>query len=111
MFIQIIFGIILDTFGQLRDEREVLLKEIQDKCFVCSLSRNEIDSKYISNFNYRSTNGWYQHIYLEHNVYHMIFYLIYLKKKDPNDCDALEKYVKQCIEDKNADFFPQEKAL
>jgi hypothetical protein len=45
LFLQIIFGIILDTFGELRDERTALIKEIEGKCFVCSLMRNEIDSK------------------------------------------------------------------
>ena len=45
LFINIIFGIILDTFGQLRDERQELIKEIEEKCFVCSLERNQIDSK------------------------------------------------------------------
>jgi hypothetical protein len=52
LFLQIIFGIILDTFGQLRDERQSLLTEVTDKCFVCSISRNDIDSKF------------YQYIYI-----------------------------------------------
>ena len=42
-----IFGIIVDKFGELRDERSDLLKDIEGKCFICSLDRNVIDSKYI----------------------------------------------------------------
>lgn len=45
LFTQIIFGVILDTFGELRDARQDLINEIQQKCFVCSLGRNDIDSK------------------------------------------------------------------
>jgi len=37
LFIQIIFGIILDTFGELREKRDVLLNEIQSKCYICVL--------------------------------------------------------------------------
>lgn len=49
----------------------------------------------------RGEFGWDYHIYLEHNVYHMVFYLLYLKNKNLNECDALEKYIKECIESKN----------
>ncbi|CAD8135704.1 unnamed protein product [Paramecium pentaurelia] len=103
LFIQIIFGIILDTFGELRDERQALVKEIEGKCFVCSLDKNDIDTN--------GTKGWHYHIYLEHSVYHMLYYIIYIKNKDPNDCNALEKYVKKCIEGKETTFFPFERAL
>jgi len=43
LFIQIIFGIILDTFGELRSKRDDLLGEIQEKCFICGLARAVID--------------------------------------------------------------------
>ncbi|CAK93344.1 unnamed protein product (macronuclear) [Paramecium tetraurelia] len=98
LFLQMIFGIIVDKFGELRDERQELLKDIQGKCFICSLERNEIDSK--------TKNGWYQHIYLEHNVYHMLFYLIYIKKKPITECNQLEKYIKDQMENKLSEFLP-----
>ncbi|CAD8102848.1 unnamed protein product [Paramecium sonneborni] len=98
LFLQMIFGIIVDKFGELRDERQELLKDIQGKCFICSLERNEIDSK--------TKGGWFQHIYLEHNVYHMLFYLIYIKKKPITDCNQLEKYIKDQMLNKSSEFIP-----
>ncbi|CAD8173112.1 unnamed protein product [Paramecium octaurelia] len=103
LFIQIIFGIILDTFGELRDERQALVKEIEGKCFICSQEKNDIDTK--------GTKGWHYHIYLEHNVYHMLYYIIYIKSKDANDCNSLEKYLKKCIQEKETKFFPFGRAL
>ncbi|CAD8087418.1 unnamed protein product [Paramecium sonneborni] len=103
LFIQIIFGIILDTFGELRDERQALVKEIEGKCFICSQEKNDIDTK--------GTKGWHYHIYLEHSVYHMLYYIIYIKNKDPNDCNSLEKYVNKCIIEKETKFFPFGRAL
>jgi hypothetical protein len=41
----------------------------------------------------------------------MLFYLIYLQKRNYNDCDSLEKYVKQLIEEKDTAFFPMNKCL
>lgn len=62
-------------------------------------------------FIFRGTKGWHYHIYLEHSVYHMLYYIIYIKNKDPNDCNALEKFVKRCIEGKETAFFPFGRAL
>lgn len=50
--------------------------------------------------------GWYHHIYLEHNVYHMLFYMIYVDRKHENECDALEKYVKNNLIYGKIDFIP-----
>ena len=31
----IIFGVIIDTFGDLREQNENLVDELENKCFVC----------------------------------------------------------------------------
>ncbi|KAL4446650.1 hypothetical protein ABPG74_005588 [Tetrahymena malaccensis] len=98
LFIQIIFGIILDTFGELRAAQDKIREEVDQKCFVCSMSRGYVDS--------RSEEGWYSHIYLHHNAYHLVFYLIYITKKDETECNYIEKYVKKCIEQKQINFIP-----
>ena len=68
-------------------------------CFVLqSMSRAYIDSN--------SPEGWYDHIYLRHNAFHMVFFLIYIKRKDDTVCNLLEKYVKKQIEQKNIEFIP-----
>ena len=36
----------------------------------------------------------------------MLFYIIYVESKDDNDCDALEKYVKDKVKEKKTDFIP-----
>lgn len=42
--------------------------------------------------------GWYHHIYMEHNCYNLLFYIIYVRRKNENECDSLEKYVKMTLE-------------
>lgn len=37
ILLNIIFGIIIDTFGELREKQEVRNKEMNDKCFICTL--------------------------------------------------------------------------
>lgn len=43
LFVQMIFGIIIDTFGDLRQENNELRDEIEKKCFICGLDRSYID--------------------------------------------------------------------
>ncbi|EGR30317.1 hypothetical protein IMG5_135140 [Ichthyophthirius multifiliis] len=101
LFIQIIFGIILDTFGQLRDNRNELLDKIYNYCFVCGLNRDDIDSQ--------EEKGWYNHIYKYHNCYQLLYYLIYIEKKNENNCDSLEKYCKKLMDLKDISFLPIER--
>lgn len=57
--------------------------------------------------------GWNYHIYMEHNVYHMLFYMIYVMKKNKTECDALEKQVKKQLESKpgqSLEFVPIRRA-
>ncbi|EGR33287.1 hypothetical protein IMG5_057100 [Ichthyophthirius multifiliis] len=98
LFIQIIFGIILDTFAELRQQNDQIMDAVKNKCYVCGTKKSIIDSK--------SQKGWYSHIYLEHNVYHLLFFMIYVYNKDVTNCDALEKYVKKCLEQNKIDFIP-----
>lgn len=50
------------------------------------MSRGYIDNN--------SKDGWHDHIYLRHNVYHMIYFLIYISNKDISECNSIESYVK-----------------
>ena len=38
-------GIIIDTFGELRDRNKENNKEIREKCFICGKNRYEFDTK------------------------------------------------------------------
>ena len=56
-----------------------------------------------------SQHGWYNHIYLEHNVYHLLYYLILIDSKQESDCDAIEKYIKNKLDNDPPiiDFIPK----
>jgi len=62
------------------------MTDILEKCFICSQSKTKFDA---------TGNGWYHHIYQEHNIYAYLNFVIYILKKDIKDCNGLEKYVKE----------------
>lgn len=39
IFLNIIFGIIIDTFAELRDEKNRMDEDMKNKCYICNLDR------------------------------------------------------------------------
>lgn len=66
--------------------------------------------KYLFNSFFRG-NGWYEHIYKEHNIYAYLNFCIYIEKKDTTECNGVEKFVKEMILNKKIDFIPQSQAI
>lgn len=48
LFINIIFGIIIDTFGELRDMRKELIKDVEEKCFICGVDSYDFETKFLN---------------------------------------------------------------
>jgi len=102
ILLNIIFGIIIDTFGDLRDTRNEELKQVEQTCFICGQDKYDFDTR---------GNGWYEHIYKEHNIYAYLNFCIYIEKKNMTECNGVEKFVKEMILNKDIDFIPQSQAL
>ena len=47
IFMNIIFGIIIDTFAELRDKKNLLDDDMNNVCFICNLHRNEVIQLYL----------------------------------------------------------------
>jgi hypothetical protein len=97
LILNIIFGIIIDAFGNQREENKKLEEDIENKCYICGLDKFELDTK---------GEGWYKHIYQHHNVYNYLYFLIYIDKKNAGDCSGVEKYVKELCGRNSVSFFP-----
>ena len=62
MLLNIIFGIVIDTFAQQRDLQKQIKDDIDNVCFVCGIDRNTFDRKH--------PIGFEHHIRFEHNLWH-----------------------------------------
>jgi hypothetical protein len=85
ILLNVIFGIIIDTFADLRDKRAEILKDIKETCFICGRNRFEFEVKHLS---------WKNHIYLEHNLYSYLAFIVYIRRKKLEDCTGAEKHAK-----------------
>jgi inositol 1,4,5-triphosphate receptor type 1 len=99
--LNIVFGIIVDTFTELRDERYRTEEDMKSKCFICDIERHEFEHE---------EDGFKLHVERDHNMWAYIYYSMYLDGIDTNAHSAIEKFVFDKIKDKKFDYFPVNKA-
>ncbi|CAK9096851.1 4 [Durusdinium trenchii] len=93
----IISGIIIDTFADLREEQKTIQDKMKSSCFICSLSKSELERKRVKFEN---------HILKDHYMWAYARFLLYLDETDPAELNGPESYVKQQIKENNTSFFP-----
>ncbi|XP_019861438.1 PREDICTED: uncharacterized protein LOC100634093 isoform X2 [Amphimedon queenslandica] len=99
--LNIVFGIIVDTFSELREERNNIETEQKSKCFICDLPSYDFE---------RRAKGFSDHVKHDHNMWKYVYYSLYLDSIDTGDHNAIQKYVYELIGNNDTAFFPQEEA-
>jgi len=97
LMLNIVFGIIIDTFRELRINQQ---KQEYDKlqvCFICGAERDDLEKECVNFENHRIQ---------EHNTWNYVYYVIGLKFMDVQDMNATNSYVMEKIENKNISWFP-----
>jgi hypothetical protein len=97
ILLNITFGIILNSFSQLRDEKKEKLNDIYSRCYICGHHRSEINLR---------GGGWRWHLVGEHSPFAYIAFLIYVMDKPEDLCSGLEQYVKVMYLAGNYSFMP-----
>ncbi|KXJ16906.1 Inositol 1,4,5-trisphosphate receptor type 1 [Exaiptasia diaphana] len=100
--LNLIFGVIIDTFADLRSEKQTKDEVLKNTCFICGLDRSAFDNKSVS---------FEEHIKNQHNMWHYLYFIVLLKVKDPTEFTGPESYATQMIKEKNLDWFPRMQAM
>ncbi|CAI7883714.1 unnamed protein product [Closterium sp. NIES-54] len=95
-------GQIVDAFTSIRDEKAAKEKDLDDKCFVCSIDRFAFEQR---------LGGFVEHIAHEHNPLHYLFYIDYLLKRNPTEYTGLESFVRAHLDASNYDWIPIGRAM
>lgn len=82
--LKLIFGIIIDTFQELRAENQMLEEDNQNRCFTCGIQRDVFE---------RQGHDFEQHIFHDHNLWHYLNFNMYLRRKDRTEYTGPEQYV------------------
>lgn len=102
ILMNIIFGIIIDTFADLRAQNEATEEDITGRCFICHIESNIFD---------RESAGFEPHIKNDHNMWEYLFVIVHLRLADPTDLNGIEQYVSILLEEGKIGWFPVHKAL
>ncbi|XP_070398109.1 ryanodine receptor 2 isoform X1 [Nothobranchius furzeri] len=97
ILLAIIQGLIIDAFGELRDQQEQVKEDMETKCFICG-----IGSEYFDNI----PHGFETHTLQEHNLANYLFFLMYLINKDETEHTGQESYVWKMYQERCWEFFP-----
>ena len=102
IFLNILFGIIIDTFAELRDDKRKKEEDMNSCCFICGISADVFD---------REGGGFRRHVAKEHNMWQFLYFMHHLRLKERNDYTGQESYVADKIRENDLSFFPHGKAL
>lgn len=94
-----IFGIIIDSFSELRTRRKEIKKKNETECFVCGIERFRLDTK---------GGGFVRHITLHHNMWNYLRMISMLREKDENEYSGWESHIANCLAENDTSFLPQD---
>jgi hypothetical protein len=95
------FGIIVDTFADLRDTNTRVENDKANVCFICQLDR---DSSLQKNIDFN------EHVENDHFLWSYVNFLTYLHTNNPSNFKALESHVWTCISQNDTSWIPIDNA-
>jgi hypothetical protein len=105
VLLNVVFGIIIDTFSDLRLQKMERLSDTFNKCFICGHEKTTFDRAY------DSPKGFEMHIKQDHNMWNYVFFMIFVWEQDRDDDDGLELFVRLQVENMDVSWFPMNRAL
>merc|ERR1711988_30316 len=97
ILLAIVQGLIIDAFGELRDQLEQVKEDLEAACFICGIGKDYFDGV---------PRGFETHCMQEHNFANYMFFLMHLINKPDTEYTGQETYVWEMYENRNWDFFP-----
>lgn len=97
LLLNMINGVIVSTFSQIREESNEKEEDINNKCFICNIDRVEFEKRKIA---------FSDHLKYEHNTKTYIRFLIYLRLLNEKDLDSDQGFIINCIKERDISCFP-----
>ena len=105
VLLNVIFGIIIDTFSELRQQKLEKLRDKMGFCFICGIPAQTFEQ-------HSSEPGAFKrHIKEEHFMWSYLNFILFIWEQDKDDDDGLEFYVRQLLGMGDITWFPLGQAL
>ncbi|CAD8168125.1 unnamed protein product [Paramecium pentaurelia] len=101
IMLNIVAGIIIDTFGSLREEEGNKLNDMVDNCFICGNLKADFDR-----LQSKSNGGFREHIKINHYMWNYVYFFAYLRWKEKTEYSGIESYVDQKLKEEDLCWVP-----
>ena len=102
LLFNMVTGIIVDTFGELREASKEHAEYLANNCFVCGVSREQLEEPGVGGVIF----DFDRHNDEEHNLWAYVYFINYLSRKDPLDYNGVESDVHAKIVAHDTSWFP-----
>lgn len=102
ILLNIIFGIIIDTFAELRDQKSLKDYDETNRCFICNLERTSFE---------KEGKSFERHVRVEHSIWNYLYYIVYLQSKDKLEYNGTESYIFDKLQKDDLSWFPIQRAM
>jgi len=99
VLMNVITGLMVDTFSATREEKADRENTWTNECFICGLSRDEYESHGLS-------VSFENHVTRDHDLWMYVYFLAYLKRKDPTKFNGIESFVKDQVDKESIEWLP-----
>ncbi|EGR34738.1 hypothetical protein IMG5_002710 [Ichthyophthirius multifiliis] len=96
LFMNIVSGIMIDTFAEMRDKRNFIEQDKKNKCFICGLERTTIENQ---------DKSFEDHT-KKHYLWNYIFYIYSLQNKDSTEYTGLEYFISDKLQNEDIQWIP-----
>lgn len=103
--LNIVLGVIVDTFSALRSEQEEREEHLNNYCFISGTHRSQFDQ--LAAKTRRKEDKFEYHCKHAHNIWNYVKFMAYLREKDPTEYTGPESYVAQLLADEDTSWIPQ----
>ena len=98
---EVIAGLIIDTFGSLREEAGERQDMLDNECFVCGITRSAYDDLGDMNPNFDA------HKDEDHVIWDYLYFVLYLRNKAKTAYTGVEDYVRVLVDSQNLRWIPK----
>jgi len=97
LMLELVFGIIVETFRDLRIEETHHDYDKANICFICGIKKDDLE---------KNRQNFQEHCEKVHNIWNYINYILRLKFSDPQDLNAINSFALENIEMKRISWVP-----
>jgi hypothetical protein len=102
VLMNLITGLMVDTFSRIREEKQRSAQILKNDCFVCGTLRSTYENYALS----PSAPSFGDHLAEDHNLWTYVYYIAYLKTKDPTEDSGIESYVRNQLKHEYLEWIP-----